>query len=54
MEWTQEQVDAVYEEAKEEFYAWEVATGQTDLSDSDRELWCLAYVKGRQSAQGFY
>ena len=54
MNWTQEQLDALNEEAKDEFYAWEVEAGRTDLSDIDRELWCIAYVKGRQNAQGFY
>ena len=38
-----------WSEANDAFYAWEQETKRTDLSDRDRELWCLAYVEGKLS-----
>lgn len=34
-----------YAAAMDAFYEWEERTGNTTLSDRDRELWCDGYVQ---------
>ena len=37
----------LWEEAKDAFYQWEQDTKQSDLSDHDRVMWCVGYIKAK-------
>ena len=41
---------ALWGEASEKFYEWEVATKQVDLSDKDRIMWCEGYINAMSQA----
>lgn len=44
----------LWEQANEAFYEWEEATGQTDLGDEERLIWCEGFIYCKQNLAGFY